>query len=285
MRVRIPREMGRARSRARYLTVARAALLALLVLAVPARAGKVDDLAEQLLGDDSYKVRLTAALALGKLGDASAVAPLSKALADSHRLVRGTAAESLGRLGNPAAAAALKSLLVKESDPFVRGKAEKALAALGPTTAARADGRRGGRIYLTFGPFSGGAKTADAGHLEALRAVLKRELSKLPTVGFDLAPGEDKNFAKSGRLGFFIDGSVSRLEESMVGGANETNCDVKVQVLRWPSKSLILWTNAGAAVQGGSGVRERDSSRRQCLEATASQLGEDLLKFFQSQGG
>jgi hypothetical protein len=262
-----------------------ASVLALCLAPLSVRAGKVDDLAQQLLNDDSYKVRLTAALALGRLGDASAVAPLSKALADPHRLVRASAAESLGRLANPAAAAALKSLLVKESDSYVRGKAEKALAALGPGSGGRGEGRRGGRIYLTFGPFSGGAKAADPLLLEVLRSVLKRELGKLPTVGFDLAPGEDKDFAKSGRLGFFIDGKVSRLEESMVGGASETNCDVKVQVLRWPSKSLILWTNAGAAVQGGSGGRERDSSRRQCLEATAGQLGEDLLKFFQSQGG
>jgi hypothetical protein len=246
-----------------------ASVLALCLAPLSVRAGKVDDLAQQLLNDDSYKVRLTAALALGRLGDASAVAPLSKALADPHRLVRASAAESLGRLANPAAAAALKSLLVKESDSYVRGKAEKALAALGPGSGGR----------------GGGAKAADPLLLEVLRSVLKRELGKLPTVGFDLAPGEDKDFAKSGRLGFFIDGKVSRLEESMVGGASETNCDVKVQVLRWPSKSLILWTNAGAAVQGGSGGRERDSSRRQCLEATAGQLGEDLLKFFQSQGG
>jgi hypothetical protein len=77
---------------------------------------------------------------------------------------------------------------------------------------------------------------------------------------------------------------VSRLDDGMTG-ANEINCDVKVMVARWPSKSIILWTSAGAAVQGGSRPQDVASARRDCLEASAGQVGEDLMKFLQSQGG
>jgi hypothetical protein len=258
-----------------------------LLCARPALAGKVEDLSRMLLEDASYKVRLQAALLLGKLGDRGAVAPLVKALGDENRTVRGMAAQSLGRLGASEAAAPLKATLQRERDPFVRGQVEKALAALGPGPEPGGRGGGGGkaRIYLTFGSFSGGSRLADAGLLEALRSALRRELTKLTGVTFSLESGEEKSFGKSGRLGFLIDGNVTRLDDGMVGGAVEINCDVKVMVARWPSKSIILWTNAGAAVQGGSREREKESARRDCLEASAGQLGEDLAKFFQSQGG
>jgi hypothetical protein len=104
----------------------------------------------------------------------------------------------------------------------------------------------------------------------------------LPTVTFE--GGDPKNFGSSGQVGFLIDGNVSRLDDGMTG-ANEINCDVKVMVARWPSKSIILWTSAGAAVQGGSRPQDVANARRDCLEASAGQVGEDLMKFLQSQGG
>jgi hypothetical protein len=48
-------------------------------------------------------VRLNAAMALGKLRDSLAVAPLAKCLHDSQYGVRGTAIEALGRIGDPEA--------------------------------------------------------------------------------------------------------------------------------------------------------------------------------------
>ena len=264
---------------ARRLASILLAAVCLLGASGPAHATKVEELS-RMLEDSSYKVRLQAALLLGKLGDKSAVSPLTRALEDKERLVRAMAAQSLGRLGAADAAPALKALLQRERDAFVRGQAEKALASLGPARGGPA------KIYLTFGSFSGGAaRVNDPGMLNALRAGLKRELSKLNGVTFTLDSGEEKSFARSGRVGFLIDGNVTRLDAGQVGGAMEINCDVKVMVARWPSKSIILWTNAGAAVQSGSNERDIASARRDCLEASAGQLGEDLAKFFHSQGG
>jgi hypothetical protein len=256
----------------------------LLATPSPARAGKVEDLSRMLLEDASYKVRLQAALLLGKYGDRTAIPALVKALGDDNRIVRGVAAQALGRLGSADAAPALRSVLQREPDPFVRGQVEKALASLGPPGGGTTRGGQA-RIFLTFGSFSGGARLADGRMLEALRTALQRELGKVAGVTFRLESGEEKTFGKSGRLGFLIDGNVTRLDDGLVGGAVEINCDVKVMVARWPSKSIILWTNAGAAVQGGSREREKESARRDCLEASAGQLGEDLARFFQSQGG
>jgi len=60
---------------------------------------------------------------------------------------------------------------------------------------------------------------------------------------------------------------------------------VKVMVARWPSKSIIMWTSAGASLQSGSRPRDKENARKDCLEASAGQLGEDLGRFFKSQGG
>ena len=245
-------------------------------------AGKVEDVAKILREDSSYKVRVQAALVLGKLGDRNAVGALAKALNDENNTVRAVAAQALGRLGAPEAAEHLKRALTKETDKFVRSQLERSLAGLG---------REGGesnskaRIYLEFGPFSGGSKSATGGSLETLRKALQQKLGSLKSVTFSLSPEEKATFAKNGRLGFLIDGNVTQLDESMVGGAVEVNCDVKVMVARWPSKSIILWTSAGAAVQGGSRAQDKENARRDCLEASAGQLGDDLKRFFQSQGG
>jgi hypothetical protein len=238
-----------------------------------------------MLLDDSYKVRVQAAMLLGKLGDPAGVGPLAKALEDKDKTVRWMTVQALARLANPAAVGPLKVMLTKEKDPSVREQAQKALAALNGGGGGGGPGKKAGKgIYLTFGSF-GGAKVSDPATLEILRSALKRELGKLPSVTFSLDGGDEKNFGRSGQLGFLIDGNVSRLDDGAFGATAEINCDVKVMVAKWPSKSIILWTSAGAAVQAGSRPRDVENARRDCLEASAGQVGEDLLKFFQSQGG
>src|SRR5262245_55546937 len=129
-----------------------ALVAALCVLpAVAAGAGKVDELSRILLEDSSYKVRLQAALLLGKLGDPGGAPALIKALGDENKTVRAMSAQSLGKLGSSDAVGPLKVLLGKEKDSFVRTQAQKALASLGPGSGG---GKPGARIYLTFGPFT-----------------------------------------------------------------------------------------------------------------------------------
>jgi hypothetical protein len=259
-------------------------LIAVMLGLVPgerrAVAGKLEELSHMLLDDESYKVRTQAAQLLGRLGDPAAVGPLGKALTDGNKTVRWMAVQALAKLSNPAAVPALKALLARETDGSVRAQAEKALSVLSGVPGT-GPGKKSGQIFLTFGSFSGGARTADPPSLEILRQALRRALAKLPSVTFE--GGDAKNFGNGGQVGFFIDGNVSRLDEG--GAGAEINCDVKVMVARWPSKSIILWTNAGAAVTGGARPQDIANSRRDCLEASAGQLAEDLLKFFQSQGG
>jgi hypothetical protein len=244
---------------------------------------KVDDLAGALLGDPSFKVRTQAALLLGKLGDKAGIQPLVKALADDNKAVRAMAAQSLGKLGGEAAAVALKNLLQHESEAFVRGQAEKSVAAIAAARTAEPEGKDR-KVYLKFGPFTGGSKAADATLLELLRNSLRQSLEKLPHVAV-VEGAEEKNLSKGGRPAFLVDGNVLKLQDQDAGSALETSCEVKVLVARWPSRSVILWTSAGAAVQGGKRDRDKENARRDCIEASAGQLGDSLIGYFKSQGG
>ena len=262
---------------------ARVCLFALLLAAASARGAsdaKVDELCRAVIDDGNYKVRVQAALVLGKLGDPRAVQPLIKALGDSNKTVRGIAASALGQLGDAAAVEPLRDLLRHESDPFVRGQAEKAMAAL--SGGGGGGPKRGAKIYVNFGAFVGGVKSAGPDASKMLHEALSRELGKMPIVTLTLSPADQHNFGKSGMSGFYIDGNITKLEDS---GGNETSCDVKVMVARWPQKSIIMWTNAGASVQSGSRPRDKENARKECLEASARGLSEDLVNFLKAQGG
>jgi hypothetical protein len=245
---------------------------------------KVDDLASALLNDSSFKVRTQAALLLGKLGDKAGVDPLVKALSDESKTVRAMAAQSLGKLGGEAAMVALKKLIQRESDAFVRSQAEKAVAAIGAQVKLSEPDNRERKVYLKFGPFTGGSKAADANLLGLLRSGLRQSLEKLPHVVV-VEGVEEKNLGKGGKLAFVVDGNVLKLQDTDAGSSLETSCEVKLMVARWPSRSVILWTSAGAAVQGGKRDRDKENARRDCIEASAGQLGDSLVGYFKSQGG
>ena len=263
---------------------ARVCLFALLLLAAASARGasdaKVDELCRAVIDDGNYKVRVQAALVLGKLGDPRAVQPLIKALGDPNKTVRGIAASALGQLGDASAVEPLRDLLRHESDSFVRGQAEKAMAAL--SGGGGGGPKRGAKIYVNFGAFVGGVKSAGPDASKILHEALSRELGKMPIVTLTLSPADQHNFGKSGMSGFYIDGNITKLEDS---GGNETSCDVKVMVARWPQKSIIMWTNAGASVQSGSRPRDKENARKECLEASARGLSEDLVNFLKAQGG
>jgi hypothetical protein len=255
------------------------AAVLLSLLAVPARAAqpqvKVEELEKALIEDANYKVRVQAALVLGRLGDHAAVPSLVKALGDGNKTVRAIAAQALGQLADHDAADPLRELLKREGDPFVRAQTEKALALVSGDA-----GQKKAKIYLSFGPFTGGVKSAGADAAKVIHDSLA-----LQVVTLTLAPDQQKAFPKTGLQGFYIDGNITRLDDTPAGGSSETSCDVKVMVARWPSKSIILWTNAGASLQSGTRPQDKVSARKDCLEASAGQLAEDLGKFFKAQGG
>jgi hypothetical protein len=254
----------------------------LWLCAAPARADKVDDLSEALLSDPSYKVRVQAALVLGKLGDKRAVPALQKALKDSNPSVRGVACSSLGRIGDPAAIPALKDA-TKDEEYFVRQAAEKALSQLSATTQV-SPGKA--KFYLNIGGVANKAKSGGPDASRMVRDVLVRELVKTPnvTLGWDGGGPPDATALKKRKMtGYYLDGSIVRLSTTPSGSFSEVSCDLKMFIATWPAKSMIMFTTGGAAVQSGSSPKAEDAARKDCLEAAAQAVHQNVVTFLQAQ--
>ena len=141
------------------------------------------------------------------------------------------------------------------------------------------------KLYLKIGPFTGGTRAANPEILALFRGSLRRSMqAALPHTGI-LEGAEEKYLGKGGKPAFIVDGNVLKLEERDTGSFLATKCEVKVLIARWPSRSVILWTSAGAEVQGGKRERDRENARRDCLEASAGQLADSLVEYFKAQGG
>src|ERR1051325_5321484 len=94
----------------RHMVTLIAVALALIVRTAPARAEDRVAVLTRMLGNSSDKERLSAVLALAKLGDPAEQKPLITALHDPSDRVRAVAATALGRLGCEPALATLRLL-------------------------------------------------------------------------------------------------------------------------------------------------------------------------------
>ncbi len=94
----------------------------------PASSEGLARLVDALQTGSSFRVRATAAVALGRMGDARALPVLADALrGDESYAVRAAAAAALGRLGDIAALQPLFGAL-HDTDPYVRTEATEALS-------------------------------------------------------------------------------------------------------------------------------------------------------------
>jgi HEAT repeats len=266
------------RRRARARRWKRAALALLLVLAWPilGRADQVDRLIGQLESSDDYKVRLSAALNLTKLGDRRAIAPFIAALRDEDKTVRGVAAAGLGKLVTAAtptemrnrALAALRQSAASDGNAFVRKQAQKSYdklrALVGPSVAVAK-----GATYVQIGPMS-----AEAGKSAELVALMRQTAQKTfrrhaqgmlidwPGGG---APSA-KHIAERDLQAFFVDGTVNAINQN--GGGVE--CKVSMLLATYPSKSMFGFLKGGATVEGGGGTA--DLAAQDCVIAVIEDL-------------
>ena len=252
-------------------------------LAAPVRADKIDDLTRALMQDPSYKVRVQAALVLGKLNDRRAVPALMQALKDENESVRGVAATSLGRIGDRSAANALLQATTDPSE-FVRAQAKKALelVAGGGHDVAIAP-RAGAKFYLAVG-FQGGGKGGPQ-YNQIVREQLARELSKLPAVTLSVGGGSSPSaqlLTQNHLRGYYVDGNIQRLSSSTQGGQSQIDCDLKAFVATYPDKSIKMMATEGASLQGGGGPGDELSAKKDCLAAAVEAVREDVGKFLRT---
>lgn len=274
------------------------AVVATLFVATPARADKVDTLIAQLTSSGDYKVRLSAALNLAKLGNQRAIPAFIDALEDDDKTVRGVAAASLGKIidsSTPAsmrgdAIGALKSAASGDDNAFVRKQAQKAYETLKSLGGKKTSGGSGGggnaRIYVDLGPMS--ARTSNAGKMRGLmRSTTERMFSKNPSMATSWGDGgaPSKKALKAKNMdAFHVDGTLEKLDVSMKGSSSIVTCKVSMLLATYPEKSMFGFSNGGASVQAGSSSRDVDLAKEDCVAAVVESLvGSKIIPTIQTR--
>jgi hypothetical protein len=258
------------------------ALVAVLVIrAAPARADNVDTLIGQLANGSDYKVRLSAAIALAKVGDQRAVRPFINALGDDDKNVRGAAAIGLSKVVNSQTKKrdredAIKALSdVKDNDPssFVQKQAEKALDILNQLGGGGGNANAG--IYVNIGDMS--AKTSDAEKMRSLmRSTTLKMFGKVATnMTTSWAGGNvptKKQLDAKGVAGFHVDGTLTDLSTKEKSGSTIVSCKVSMYIATFPEKSVFGFLNGGASVQASTDPSDVDAAKGDCVTAVVEDL-------------
>jgi HEAT repeats len=242
-------------------------------------APRIEDVEDALAHDRSYKVRVEAALVLGRLRQTRSVPALIGALKDGNPAVRASAATSLGRIGSPIAKDALGKALADPA-PVVRRNAKDSLALLGgdldaetpppPVPGAPAIRPRTGK-KLSFEVKAMGDQSNRAG--EALRSHMRDfMLAQLRPYGDVMPPDNEGMFA--------VDGVIKDLSTNTRNGEVEVSCAVQLVLSRQPGGGVFLLTSGEATVQRPKRQwkpQQKTGMELEALESALRSASEDLL--------
>ena len=267
------------------------AMVTSLAATPPASADSLDDNIDDLEGDDSYKVRVSAAVALSKTPDDRAVIALSRALrSDRDASVRRAAALALKKVVTAQtrkkvqadALAALRGA-AKDKDKKVRKAAEKTLDALEGILAAKMP-----KVFINVDLPTDKTKKAGSDAISALARVVRAEVTRAAksyAVEWpgDLPTGDELD--QYGTQAFLVAASVSKLTMTSKNGRIEVACTVEIRVGPWAgSDGKERWSAGQTGKATGSGKATTGTSSRaratgvvDCVSAVGEQLTSDKV--------
>ncbi|MGO9839504.1 MAG: HEAT repeat domain-containing protein [Polyangiaceae bacterium] len=247
---------------------ATAALLALLLTAIASLAradSRVEFLADRLrfppaAGQaDDFRVRTSAALALGATNDDGAVVPLCGGLSDPSEVVRQAAAVALKRLGRPSELDCLRRRVGVETSSSVKAEIQRAIDAIDASGGGGGSSGNGGagppvvanaRYYVALSSVTNNTSRA-TGDIE--RVVKDAITSKLAQLGeYQLAPAGESNgvakaaIAKRKLKGYYLGISVEKFDYS----DGNLRVRVRIAVFSYPGRDLRGEVPAGATLPG-----------------------------------
>jgi hypothetical protein len=262
----------------RLLAVSLLVALAMPPTAASARpAPRIEDVEQSLLYDPSYKVRVDAALVLGRLRQQRSVTPLIAALQDSQPAVRASAVRALGFIPTPGSREAVMASL-RDPAPVVRHMARYALRQLGPSVddaTPLPSGEPGIRRRTVSKPSFDVKPVGDPEHKAgpALRSHMRDFLVD------QLRPFGDVAFSEHPAM-YAIDGVIKTLSVDLDGPAVEVKCAVQLVVSRQPGGGVFLTTSGEATVMKPRRQwrpQLRASLELTALEAAVRGASEDLV--------
>jgi hypothetical protein len=262
------------------LAVAATSVVLSPAMTVAARGGtpRIEDVEQSLVQDRSYKVRVEAALILGRLKDPRSVPALISALRDPHPAVRATAAQALGRIGDQSAREPLLRAH-QDGNRFVRrmsGEAIRALQKARTPDPAVATNRPTGRPAFDVKPMGDRSHKATP----ALRGRMRDFVTThLRSVG-------DITVSDNQEPGFVVDGAIKELSMTTGPDLVQVGCSVQLVVSKHPSGGVFLLTSGEAMVQKPAHQfkpQQKAGMEMEALEHAVRGASEDLLQSLRRQ--
>jgi hypothetical protein len=238
-----------------------------------AQADKIDRLSKQLRSASSYKVRLSAALALSKLGDPRAIPALLVGLSDSEKTVRGVSAAGLAKVVDAQTSdgrrrqvlSALDRVRKRDKNQFVRRQADKAYN----TVSKGSTSSGGGKVFVDVG--SMGDKTGKNAKLKKLMQQTVARTFKKKASTYQIGMGGSASPPGSASA-YHVDGTLTDLTVSSKGSSTEVACKVSMLIATYPQKSMFGFLNGGARVMTGSSSRDQAFGMQDCVAAVVEDL-------------
>jgi len=235
----------------------------------------------ELASSADFRVRVTAALQIGRSKPSGAREALEAALGDSHPAVRVAAAEALGALREPAAVTALEDHLATDPSPSVRAQIRATLDKLRDVTAAATSAapRRLGpdvRSVVVLGAMRNPSGTRGEDLRQVLSEAARARVLALHGVLLSEADGPLLQQAAARHIPVVVlDGTVSAVSESRADGNVQVRARVEFTVRR---DQTLKGTVSGAATTFGSGPNLSEPGRRRLQDDAVSGAVQSALR-------
>jgi hypothetical protein len=186
-----------------------------------------------LVTADDFRLRVAAALALGKSKSPNARGALEKALKDRHTAVRAAAAAALAALGDAAALPALRAALGSEGTVNVKLQLESTIQRLSSKAPSKA------KFLVTLGKMENRSPVKDRTVNSALRDETRAKAAMIPGVEV-LADGVDAaRTGKSRNLPVFtLDATLTKLAKGAKGADISYSASVEYLIRKVPEQAL-----------------------------------------------
>jgi len=294
---------GSIRTMATVTTGARAKVWSMLALAiaqaVPCAAAESDDadkLMRQVHEDPDYKVRLSAALRLGRQEDRRAVPTLLEALGDTIPSVRAVCADALAKLVDRSvpedvrvrALAAAGRLAKTDSDVAVRAAANRAVQALEFVERVMRPRNIRNCIFIQVGPAEGASGHLAPMTMLALSNAARDELLAADAAivtdwpGGNLPSAADLGKAKS-RGAFAVLARLDEPEAETDGRRAHLKCEMKLVLASYPGHAIRSLASGAGGLESANRPEAIDKARRQCAVDVLHQvLKEEIIPAMRS---
>ncbi|MET0792325.1 MAG: HEAT repeat domain-containing protein [Polyangiaceae bacterium] len=226
----------------------------------------LDELVDQLRNSADFRVRISAALQLGKSLTGDAAAPLEAGLDDPNASVRAASAAALKNLGDQRALEVLKAHRADRSEA-VRAQVQAAIKSL---EEERTTGPKP-KVLVKIGIMKNESGVKSTRIESELADSSRRKLSELPGVRVLAADGSSSagNAKPSSLPVVMVTGNVSELKASREGRSITYSASVEYVLHTMPEQSIAAKVSGRASATGS----DRDDAgklaelRRSVLEA------------------